>query len=99
MSELIINFGDITLSSDDPRRKYVIVDVCEKSWFFVCEILDEDRGLGIAGTADRSNVAKIIGSMGLNAIIVGIERNLGGESQNIRDLLQVASLKPPRILR
>jgi len=98
MSELLIRFGDVFLYAEDNKRKYVIVDVCEKNYFFVSELVESEDRLGIAGTSCITDIGAIVGSLGLDEIIRMTENNIGTKSDTIRAELLTNSRKPSRVI-
>lgn len=92
-----ISFGDV-FKSRDPDRQYVIVNVCEATWFDVCEVLSAEDRLGLAGTSYREDILEIVGKMTFEEIIRGIENSIQAPVPEIRKALKVASRKPPRLI-
>lgn len=95
---ILIAFGDVFKYSRDPNRQYVIIDVCNETHFDACEVLSAQDRLGIPGTGYRTDILEIVGKMGIQELIRGIENTLQAESPKIRKLLESASKKSARII-
>ena len=66
--------------------KYVIIDVGAKNWFFVSEVIETERRLGIAGTSSFDDIGSIVSKLSLDEIIDMTERTIGRESESCQSL-------------
>ena len=95
---LTIHFGDIHTYSENSRRKYVIIDVGDESGCFTASQLLHGGRLGFPGTGSRSDIGEIVGSMGLDKILKGLGKTIGGDMSDFERMLQVNSQKPSKII-
>lgn len=93
-----ISFGAIHTYRGNNRLKYVILDVGQDNWFIASQLMPGQR-LGIPGTGGASDIENIIGFMGLEDILKGLEKSVGSLSDSMISEVRNGSLKPPRNLR
>lgn len=99
---LQIGFGSSFVSSYDPDRKYVILNVEKGKVCDAAEILyvDGKEELGIAGTTDRGDIERIVDQWSLDRIIQATMNYFGSTEPKGRlyDLLRQYSKQKPRML-
>ena len=77
--------------------RYVILDVGENNWFTASQLLQRGR-LGFPGTGSLSDIDAIVGEMGIDAVLKGLEMTMGSLSPSIEASVRQYAAKPPRIL-
>ena len=78
--------------------KYVILDVGENNWFTASQLLQRGR-LGLPGTGSLSDIDEIVGQMGLDAVLKGLEMTMGSLSPTIEVGIRQYAAKSPRVLK
>ena len=92
-----ISFGAIHTYRGNSQLKYVILDVGQDSWFIASQLLPGQR-LGIPGTGGASDIQDIVGFMGLEDILKGLEKSVGSLSEAMINEVRMGALKPSRNL-